>query len=251
MKALSAAAVAVVDIPFKLHAVAPGGPPEGHHGRERGEGEEKLKLHAVAPGGPPEGQCKEGQEMVCSTTFDDPFRTTAGDRNDRPLRRLNKLRGGRSYLSLAVVWLPLASSQPTHRNASTSSGSQRCAKPNTPVTAIKLVRSNPTSEKCRYVYQTSAISRSTIMSSSNSDEDIILEDPPAEINPYEVLGVETTATERDIKTAYRRAALKHHPGLLLRSHRKPYLMMPFPLSSSTNIHYPPQTKVAPTPPSKK
>ena len=34
----------------------------------------KMKLHAVAPGGPPEGQCEKSRKMVCNTTFDDPFR---------------------------------------------------------------------------------------------------------------------------------------------------------------------------------
>jgi DnaJ family protein C protein 9 len=50
------------------------------------------------------------------------------------------------------------------------------------------------------------------MPSSLSDEEIILEDLPEEINPYEVLGLEKSATEKEIRTAYRRAALKHHPG---------------------------------------
>ena len=49
---------------WKPHAVAPGGPPEGHHGRSMDVEEQRMKLHAVAPGGPPEGQCKK--EMVYS-----------------------------------------------------------------------------------------------------------------------------------------------------------------------------------------
>ena len=49
----------VLGSPFKLHAVAPGGRPEGHYGRSMDDGEKEMKLHAVAPGGPPEGQCKE------------------------------------------------------------------------------------------------------------------------------------------------------------------------------------------------
>ena len=38
-----------------------------------------------------------------------------------------------------------------------------------------------------------------------------LEDPPTSIDPYEVLSLEKTATADQVKTAYRKAALKHHP----------------------------------------
>lgn len=45
-------------------------------------------------------------------------------------------------------------------------------------------------------------------------EDLIDEEPPKSINPYHVLGVVSDATPDQIKSAYRKAALKHHPGKL-------------------------------------
>ena len=44
------------------------------------------------------------------------------------------------------------------------------------------------------------------------EEDLIDEEPP-EIEPYTVLGIEKIATADEIKSAYRKAALKHHPGM--------------------------------------
>ena len=42
------------------------------------------------------------------------------------------------------------------------------------------------------------------------------EDGPPTINPYDVLGLEREATADDVKKAYRKMALKHHPGTLAR-----------------------------------
>lgn len=38
------------------------------------------------------------------------------------------------------------------------------------------------------------------------------EDLPHFTDPYKVLGIETAATAEQVKSAYRKLALKHHPG---------------------------------------
>ena len=47
------------------------------------------------------------------------------------------------------------------------------------------------------------------MSSASDD---LLEGEPPVIDPYEVLAIERTATPDQIKAAYRKAALRNHPG---------------------------------------
>ena len=42
-------------------------------------------------------------------------------------------------------------------------------------------------------------------------EDLEVDEPPS-VEPYEVLGLEKTATPNQVKSAYRKAALKWHPG---------------------------------------
>jgi len=42
-------------------------------------------------------------------------------------------------------------------------------------------------------------------------DDLTDDDPPV-INPYEVLELERGADEKQVKSAYRKAALRHHPG---------------------------------------
>jgi DnaJ family protein C protein 9 len=46
----------------------------------------------------------------------------------------------------------------------------------------------------------------------DSFEDVAEGEPPT-IDPYEVLGLERSATADEVKLAYRKAALKNHPGL--------------------------------------
>lgn len=45
----------------------------------------------------------------------------------------------------------------------------------------------------------------------DKSDDLLDGDPPA-INPYDVLGLERAATADQIKSAYRKLALKNHPG---------------------------------------
>lgn len=47
--------------------------------------------------------------------------------------------------------------------------------------------------------------------SRDEEEDLDAGEAPTSINPYEVLGLETTASQDEVKKAYRKAALKHHP----------------------------------------
>ncbi|KAK5939400.1 hypothetical protein PMZ80_008704 [Knufia obscura] len=48
-------------------------------------------------------------------------------------------------------------------------------------------------------------------SDSEASQDETLIQPTSEINPYEVLSLDKSATADQIKSAYRKAALKHHP----------------------------------------
>jgi DnaJ family protein C protein 9 len=52
------------------------------------------------------------------------------------------------------------------------------------------------------------------------------ENSPPSIDPYEVLGLEVEATADDVKKAYRKMALKHHPGMSHALFYLPLLMPP-------------------------
>lgn len=40
----------------------------------------------------------------------------------------------------------------------------------------------------------------------------ILNEPPAETDLYEILGVKEDATPEQVKSSYKKLALRHHPG---------------------------------------
>ena len=49
------------------------------------------------------------------------------------------------------------------------------------------------------------------------DLDDLEVDAPPTVEPYAVLGIEKTATEDEVKSSYRKAALKNHPGMCINS----------------------------------
>lgn len=51
----------------------------------------------------------------------------------------------------------------------------------------------------------------------------IEETPPLEVDPYLVLEIETAASTSEVKTAYRKLALRHHPGVFRNN-----IIPPFP-----------------------
>lgn len=52
-------------------------------------------------------------------------------------------------------------------------------------------------------------------------DDVPEQPPSVEEDLYKILGIESTATPEAIKTAYKKNALKHHPGKLLFAHQIP------------------------------
>jgi DnaJ homolog subfamily C member 9 len=60
-----------------------------------------------------------------------------------------------------------------------------------------------------------------------SNEEELIEDPPTTINPYEVLGLSSDADGNQVKSAYRKKALKHHPGMLTTFSLPPHSALAF------------------------
>ncbi|PTB68905.1 DnaJ-domain-containing protein [Trichoderma citrinoviride] len=52
-----------------------------------------------------------------------------------------------------------------------------------------------------------------------SDHEDVVDGEPPSIDPYEVLGLERTATADQVKSAYRKAALKNHPDKVPEEHK--------------------------------
>lgn len=67
-----------------------------------------------------------------------------------------------------------------------------------------------------FSYLTHLSSRSDLATTTTrmpTKVDDLQDDVPNNINPYKVLEIEKSATPDQIKTAYRRLALRHHPGM--------------------------------------
>lgn len=50
------------------------------------------------------------------------------------------------------------------------------------------------------------------MTRKTEAEEVLIDDSPPSINPYEVLKLDAQASADQVKSAYRKQALKHHPG---------------------------------------
>jgi len=72
------------------------------------------------------------------------------------------------------------------------------------IKTIKISKKNSTT--------TSPMPRAKPAKQIDEEEELANTQPPTSINPYEVLSVPKDATDDQIKKAYRKAALRHHPG---------------------------------------
>ncbi len=51
------------------------------------------------------------------------------------------------------------------------------------------------------------------MTRKTEAEEVLIDDSPPSINPYEVLRLDAQASADQVKSAYRKQALKYHPGI--------------------------------------
>ena len=87
----------------------------------------------------------------------------------------------------------------------------------TPLTANFAIM--PRNAKSKAAPADPVFSEDDASENGKGDEDLTLTDPPTAINPYTVLSVPSTTTADEIKSAYRKLALKHHPDKVAPSER--------------------------------
>lgn len=110
--------------------------------------------------------------------------------------------GDRSYLGtyLGTLCLRLNNQPVVTRIIPRSPRTTRPAENTTAIPTLKLPLYTP--------------NRKMAPSKRKVDEEELIDEEPPSIEPYTVLGIEKTATPNEVKSAYRKAALKHHPGTL-------------------------------------
>lgn len=86
-------------------------------------------------------------------------------------------------------------------------------------------------ERTKRTTQTSKMPRRTMERSKpreTEEEEILIDEEPPAVNPYEILGIDDEATGEQVKSAYRKQALKHHPGTTPHFPRSQFLPIAYP-----------------------